>query len=149
VSPPASQTKFFIDRSLGRIAVPAGLRDDGWDVVTLAEHYGVPRDEQVADIEWIADAASQGWAILMKDKRIRHRSAEIEAVARHRAKCFVITRGDLTSADMLRRLIVNKKAIFRATETPGPYIYSVQQDRLDQLYPKGSRQGPRDPRTSH
>jgi hypothetical protein len=33
-----------------------------------------------------------------KDKRIRHRRAEIEAVATNKAKCFVITRGDLTSA---------------------------------------------------
>jgi hypothetical protein len=137
VSPPTLQPKFFIDRSLGRLAVPAGLRNDGWDVVTLAEHYGMPRDEEIADTEWIADAASQGWAILMKDKRIRHRSAEIEAVAKHQAKCFVITRGDLTSADMLGRFIANKQAIFRATATPGPYIYSVQRDRLDQLYPKG------------
>jgi hypothetical protein len=142
VSPPVPLPKFFIDRSLGRVAVPTGLRDDGWDVVTLAEHYGMPQDEQVADTEWIADAASQGWAILMKDKRIRHRSAEIAAVAEHRAKCFVITRGDLTSADMLRRFIANKKAIFRVTGAPGSYIYSVQQDRLDQLYS-------RNPRTPH
>lgn len=80
MSPPKRLPKFFIDRSLGRVAVPAGLREDGWDVVTLAEHYGMPRDEEVADTEWIADAASRGWPILMKDKRIRHRSAEIEAV---------------------------------------------------------------------
>lgn len=62
MSPPAPRPRFFIiDRSLGRVAVPTGLRDDGWDVVTLAEHYGMPQDEQVADTEWIADAASQGW----------------------------------------------------------------------------------------
>jgi hypothetical protein len=60
VSPPKRQPKFFIDRSLGRIAVPAGLREDGWDVVTLSEHYGMPQDEEVADTEWIADAASRG-----------------------------------------------------------------------------------------
>lgn len=149
MSPPAPRPKFFIDRSLGRVAVPTGLRADGWNVVTLAEHYGMPQDEQVADTEWIADAASQGWAILMKDKRIRHRSAEIEAVAAHQAKCFVITRGDLTSADMLQRFTANKKAIYRLAATPGPYIYSVQQDRLDQLYPKASRQRPRDPGSSH
>jgi PIN like domain len=136
VSPPRRPPKFFIDRSLGRVAVPAGLREDGWEVVTLAEHYGMPRDEEVADTEWIADAASRGWPILMKDKRIRHRRAEIEAVATNKAKCFVITRGDLTSADMVRRLVTNKQAIFRAIVTSGPYIYSVQQDRLDQLYPK-------------
>lgn len=135
--PPQDQRpRFFIDRSLGRVAVPAALRDDGWDVVTLAEHYGMPRDEEVADTEWIADAASRDWPILMKDKRIRHRSAEIEAVVRHKAKCFVITRGDLTSADMTRRLITNKQAIFRTARLPGPYIYSVQQDRLDRLFPK-------------
>ena len=128
--------KFFLDRSLGRIAVPAALREDGWEVVTLAEHYGMPRDEEVADTEWIAEAASQGWPVLMKDKRIRHRTAEIEAVVKHKARCFVITRGQLTSDDMARRFIVNKQAIYRTSELPGPYIYSVQQDRLDRLFPK-------------
>lgn len=132
--------KFFIDRSLGRIALPTALRNDGWDLVTLAEHYGMPRDEEVADTEWIADAAERGWPILMKDKRIRHRSAEIEAVTRHEARCFVITRGDLASADMVRRLIVNKQAILRAVKLPGPYIYSVQQDRLDRLFPRDHRE---------
>lgn len=136
--PRDQQLRFFIDRSLGRVAVPAALRDDGWSVVTLAEHYGMPRDEQVADTEWIADAASRGWPVLMKDKRIRHREAEIEAVIRYKAKCFVITRGDLASADMARRFTTNKQAIFRTAQLPGPYIYSVQQDRLDRLFPKES-----------
>jgi hypothetical protein len=36
----------------------------------------------------------------MKDKRIRTRRAEIEAVVRNQARCFVITRGDLNSSDM-------------------------------------------------
>jgi PIN like domain len=142
VPPRDRPPRFFIDRSLGRVAVPAALRDDGWDVVTLAEHYGMPRDEEVPDTEWIADAAAQGWAVLMKDKRIRHRTAEIEAVVQYQARCFVITRGDLTSADMARRLIANKQAIYRATELPGPYIYSVQQDRLDRLFPKEPVTGP-------
>jgi PIN like domain len=136
VPPHDRQPKFFIDRSLGRVAVPAALRENGWDVVTLAEHYGMPRDEEVADTEWIADAASQGWPILMKDKRIRHRSAEIGAVVTHKAKCFVITRGDLTSAGMVYRFLTNKQTIFQASALPGPYIYSVQQDRLDRLFPK-------------
>lgn len=104
--------------------------------MTLAEHYGMPRDEEVADTEWIAEAAAQGWPVLMKDKRIRHRSAEIEAVVEHKAKCFVITRGQLTSDDMARRFIANKQAIYRTAELPGPYIYSVQQDRLDRSSPR-------------
>lgn len=127
--------RFFLDRSLGRRAVPEALRTDGWDVITLAEHYGVPADEQVADTDWIEEAAKRGWPILMKDKRIRHRRAEIAAVAEHKARCFVITRGDLPSADMVQRFINNKTAIVVAAAQPGPYIYSVQTDRISCLYP--------------
>jgi hypothetical protein len=92
VLPSVQQPKFFLDRSLGRIALPSRLRAAGWDLVTLAEHYGRPADEQIADVQWIQDAATHGWPILMKDKRIRYRRAEIDAVVRHRAQCFVITR---------------------------------------------------------
>ena len=135
VSPREQPPRFFLDRSLGRKAVPAALRADGWDVITLAEHYGVPADEQVADTDWIEEAAKRGWPILMKDKRIRHRPAEITAVTEHKARCFVIPRGDLPSADMAQRFITNKSAILTAAVEPGPYIYSVQRDRISRLHP--------------
>lgn len=134
-SPEQHPPRFFLDRSLGRNAVPEAFRTDGWNIVTLAEHYGVPADEQVADIDWIEEAAKQGWPILMKDKRIRHRPAEIDAVVEHKARCFVVTRGDLPSAEMVNRFVVNKAAILAAAAEPGPYIYSVQTDRLSRLYP--------------
>ena len=136
MSSPAPQPKFFIDRSLGRRAVPEALRADGWDLVTLAEHYGIPTDKEVADTVWIEEAAKQGWPILMKDKRIRHRQAEIDAVIEHQARCFVLTRGDLSSAEMASRFIGNKTTIHAtATDQPGPYIYSVHADRIARLYP--------------
>jgi PIN like domain len=53
----------------------------GKEVITLAEHYGMPADEPVADTDWIEEAAQCEWPILMKDKRIRHRQAEITAVS--------------------------------------------------------------------
>ena len=84
---------------------------------------------------WIEEAAKRGWPILMKDKRIRHRQAEIAAVAEHKARCFVITRGDLPSAHMVQRFIDNTTAIRVAVAQPGPYIYSVQTDRISRLYP--------------
>jgi hypothetical protein len=135
VSQPEQPLRFFLDRSLGRKAVPEALRADGWDVVTLAEHYGIPADEQVKDTDWIEEAAKRGWPILMKDKRIRYRKAEITAVAEHKARCFVITRGDLSSAEMAQRFITNKSAILAAAGQPGPYIYSIQSDRISRLYP--------------
>jgi hypothetical protein len=135
VSQPEQPPRFFVDRSLGRRAVPEALRAGGWNLITLAEHYGMPADERVADIEWIEEAARRGWPILMKDKRIRHRQAEIAAVVEHKARCFVITRGDLPSADMVHRFINNETAILVAAAQAGPYIYSVQTDRLSRLYP--------------
>lgn len=39
----------FLYRSLGRIQVPRLLRARGVELVTLAEHYGVPADEKVED----------------------------------------------------------------------------------------------------
>lgn len=135
MSQPEQPPRFFVDRSLGRRAVPEALRAGGWDLITLAEHYGMPADERVADIEWIEEAARRGWPILMKDKRIRHRQAESAAVVQHKARCFVITRGDLPSADMVHRFINNETAILVAAAQTGPYIYSVQTDRLSRLYP--------------
>lgn len=75
MSQPEQPLRFFLDRSLGRKAVPEALRAEGWDVITLAEHYGMPADEQVADTDWIKEAAQREWPILMKDKRIRHRAS--------------------------------------------------------------------------
>jgi hypothetical protein len=134
-SPEQQPPRYFLDRSLSRNAVSAALRANGWDLITLAEHYGIPADEQVADVDWIEEASGQGWPILVKDKRIRHRPAEIDAVVRHKARCFVITRGDLPSAQMVNRFVANKAAIFAVAAKPGPYIYSVQADRLSHLYP--------------
>ena len=135
MSQPEQPPRFFLDRSLGRKAVPEALRADGWDVITLAEHYGIPADDQVADTDWIEEAAKRGWPVLMKDKRIRHRQAELTAVTDHKARCFVITRGDLPSAEMAQRFITNKAAILAAATQPGPYMYSVQRDRISRLYP--------------
>ncbi|WP_067825569.1 hypothetical protein [Actinomadura kijaniata] len=136
MSQPDQPPRFFVDRSLGRILVPRLLREAGWNLITLAEHYGMPEDEDVLDVEWIEEAARQGWPVLMKDKKIRHRQAEIGAVVEHQARCFVITRAGLKADEYAQRFIANQQAILRAAALPGPFIYAVQADRLDLLYPK-------------
>ena len=137
MSQPVQQPEqtYFVDRSLGRVTFPSILRDAGWKLVTLAEHYGVPTDQDIADTQWIADAAQRGWPILMKDKRIRYRPAEIGAVAEHGAKCFVATRGDLASHAYAERFIANQKTIAKAAGMAGPYIYAVHADRIERMYP--------------
>jgi PIN like domain len=128
MSQPAQRPEFFLARSLGRFAVAARLWAAGWELVTFAGHYG---REQPTDSQWIRDAADSGWPILMKDKRIRHRQAEIDAITEHGARCFVVARDDLTFDQVAERFLANQRAIFEAAARPGPYIYVVQSDRLD------------------
>jgi hypothetical protein len=36
-------------------------RKAGLELVTLAEHYGIPADEKVEDVTWLAETAARGW----------------------------------------------------------------------------------------
>jgi hypothetical protein len=60
---------FFIDRDLGRLAFPGGLRAAGLSVVTLAEHYGVDESENVADEVWMFEAACNDWPVFCCDSK--------------------------------------------------------------------------------
>jgi hypothetical protein len=56
---PQGLPDLFLDRSLGRIQVPALLRAAGLRLRTLAEVYGVPADEDISDVEWLTRAGNQ------------------------------------------------------------------------------------------
>ena len=66
MSHPDGLPDLFLDRSLGRIKVPALLRAAGLRLTTLAEHYGVPDDEDIRDAEWLELAGRNGWAVFIR-----------------------------------------------------------------------------------
>ncbi len=123
----------FVDRSLGRIAVPRLLRQAGIELTTLAEHYGIPHDEKVEDITWLTDTARLGWVAFMKDERIRRRPAEKAAVIKHAARCFYITRQNLSGPEMAQRFIDNLDAIVTACTKAGPFIYAVHANQIKEM----------------
>lgn len=133
MSHPSGLPDLFLDRSLGRIQVPLLLREEGLRVVTLADHYGIPADERVMDIEWLELAGGNRWAVFMKDARIRGRTAERNAVTEFAVRCFCITRQDLTAVQMAERYIEHLRAITAACAEPGPFIYAVHKHRIEQL----------------
>jgi len=102
-------------------------------VVTLAEQYGIPTDETVEDVTWLRDASTRGWAVVMKDERIRRRPAEQKAVRQHLVRCFCLSRADLMAADMAKRVLNNLPAMERACAESGPFIYALQADRITRL----------------
>lgn len=123
----------FIDRSLGRIRVPELLRDYGLRLVTLAERYGVPQDEDIADTTWLSDAGRRREVVLMKDDRIRYNQAEKEVVREFEVRCFCLKQRNLRAPEMAERFLRNIERIADACEEPGPFVYAVHQMRIERL----------------
>lgn len=127
-------TRLFIDRSLGRHQVPRLLRGSGLTLVTLAEHYGVPADEDVADSTWLELVGSQGWVALMKDAEIRRRPVEKRALVDHSVRAFCLSGGNLRADEMAARYIRALPAMGRVCATDsGPFLFAVHADRIQRL----------------
>ncbi|MDQ1429165.1 MAG: hypothetical protein QOK39_2641 [Acidimicrobiaceae bacterium] len=130
---PAGLPDVFVDRSLGRIQVPVLLRASGLRLVTLAERYGIPADEGITDAQWLADAGERGEVVFMKDARVRYNAAEKLAIVRHVVRCFCLSRQDLAAELMANRFLTNLSRIESACVDPGPLIYAVHDNRIEQL----------------
>jgi hypothetical protein len=124
---------FFVDRSLGRKQVPVALRAAGWDLVTLAEHYGIPADEAVEDVEWLELAGQSRWPVLMKDERIRYRPAERAAVIAHGVRAFYLTSGNLSGAQMAELLVTNQNAIWLRAGGDEPGLFAVSRGGVREI----------------
>ncbi|MBL0205177.1 MAG: hypothetical protein IPQ14_12860 [Candidatus Microthrix sp.] len=134
MSHPDGLPDLFLDRSLGRLQVPRLLRDAGQRLVTLAEQHGIPSDEDVPDIDWLELAGTEGWAVFLKDARIRSRAVERETVQAFGVRWFCITRQDLTAAQMLERYLKHLDEIAAACSESDPFIYAVHERRIERLH---------------
>jgi hypothetical protein len=74
--PPLDLPRFFLDRNMGDIKVPTGLRALGVELTTLSERYGVQEGQWVEDVDWMPTAAHAGEAVLMSDAAIRKKNPE-------------------------------------------------------------------------
>jgi hypothetical protein len=88
---------FFVDRSLGRKAVPEALRQAGEAVVVHDEHFA----QDAKDEEWLTHAGKKGWIVLSADKRIRYRGNEFSALKEAGVRAFFLTaKSEMTGAQM-------------------------------------------------
>jgi len=123
----------FLDRSLGRRQVPDLMRAAGLRLQTLAEVYGIPADEDVADVDWLELAGTRGWVVLMKDERIRYRPAERRALIDHEVMAFCLTSGNLRAQQMAELYLSSLRAITAACRRQGPFLYAVSAGGLRML----------------
>lgn len=119
------QPKFFVDRNLGTRILPGLLRENGWDITTLSEVFGERPGQATKDEDWLEFAGSNGFAVLMKDKRIRYRAAETDALLSHGVTAFCLSKAGLDGPTQAHMFLKNEARIMSLASQAGPAIYMV------------------------
>lgn len=103
----------------------------------LTTHYEVydDRDEHVSDVEWLEYCAAHELVVLSKDRRLRYKPEEIDAIRRLRNRAFVLSRGQLTGVDQAQRFIDNADEINRRLVDDGPFIDVVYASTVERIFP--------------
>lgn len=113
---------FYIDRNLGKIAVPAALRAAGFSAEVHDDH--LPPD--APDELWISLCGGRNWIAITKDKNIRFRTHELSSIKTHKAKVFVLRAKNLTGhaqGEVLARY--GDKLLKFAVAEPGPFVAGI------------------------
>jgi len=100
--------------------VPGELRAAGYDVRPWYEHFaGQP------DVGWLPAIGNRGWVLLTKDKDIRRRPLEIEAILNAHIRAFVLTATELGREEQAGIFLRAMPKIHRICRRPGPFIYNI------------------------
>lgn len=112
----------YLDRSLGKHVIADALREAGQSVEVHDDHLAI----DAPDEEWIELVARRNWIALTKDKNIRYRFAEIEAIKKHKARVVVIRAKNATGAELAEILVKSLQRIQRfAHGTAAPFVAGI------------------------
>ena len=108
---------FFLDRALGKRKVADALRAIGALVEVHEDHF--PSDAR--DVDWLSEVGKRGWVVLTKDRHIRYRASEKQALIKAGIAVFVLTSGNLTGDEMASAFIAalpRMKKLLRSLKPP-------------------------------
>lgn len=131
----SAQPTFLVDRSLGK-SIAVALREAGLDVRAMDEVYGDLGGQRLKDEDWLRDAGRNGWAVLTKDKRIRRRELERDALTEAKVRAFCLTSGKLTADEQIERFVHNRYRILQRARKPGPFICGVYRNSVRLIWPE-------------
>ena len=86
----------YLDRNLGKHIIARALREAGHRAEIHDDH--LPID--APDEEWIELVGRREWVALTKDKNIRYRTGELNAIVKHRARVIVVRAKNATGPDI-------------------------------------------------
>lgn len=78
------------------------------------------------DAIWLATAGNQGWIVLMRDQRVKHRALEIQALRDARVGAFVLTAGQATAQSSSVVILSKLKTILNISRSERkPFLYTI------------------------
>ena len=111
---------YFTDRDLGR-RFPEILRAAGLTVERHDDHF----DPQTPDVEWLEEIGNREWIAVSRDKRIRYKPNERDAVIRHRVGLLLVV-GDAPFLALADNFVETLPKIERFLEShPPPFIAKI------------------------
>ena len=113
---------FFVDRSLGKKALPDVLRSSGWQIECHETHFPKnANNPEVSDVEWINFAGSKGWMILTADNCTLSNPLETKALMECGTLVFMLgRRNDKTGEQMAGIFAEHKNEIWRKIKNHKP-----------------------------
>jgi glycerol-3-phosphate responsive antiterminator len=125
-----NQLVFFIDHCLQCDHVVDALRECGAEVRLHLDHFRGDEEDSV----WISEVSSRDWVILTKDKMIRRRPLEKQALLAANARAFILTAGEMKGSEVADLLAKRFTKIMRlAKNTPRPFVAKVTKSNVDLL----------------
>lgn len=117
---------FFDSSVLGA----AFILSDEWSSIVYPGHPDWPLKQDAVDEVWLALVGDLGWVAVFRDRRIRYRPAERDALVRHAVRAVSITtKSDLTNAAKAT-LIGNHMTKIEALAAMPPAYYTLNASGL-------------------
>lgn len=116
---------FFLDRSLGKKTIAEALRAAGADVRIHDEFFS----QDARDEDWLPQVGRNGWCVLTKDSRIKHRLIERTALMEAGVRAFILVSGNLTGQEMAQIFVkaLPRMSRFALKHSP-PFIAKIHRD---------------------
>ena len=122
-SKPPREPTLFLDRNLGRHIVANRLRAAGMAIEVHDDHL----PPAAPDEDWIALVGRKGWVAVTKDKNVRYRLSELQAIREHSARVVVIRMKNATGPEIADALLKGRRRIASFTaKTPAPFLAGIR-----------------------
>jgi predicted nuclease of predicted toxin-antitoxin system len=110
-----NESVYFIDRCLGK-QLGLDLQNLGFKIEFHGDHF----QDDMDDSEWLLVVGKKGWVVFTKDKNIRKRPTELNAVILAKIRMFALSGGSMTGEQMSETFSNNMTKIGRFLKNNEP-----------------------------